>query len=106
MSSEAFKEFASQLAANEDLQEALRSRADSAGRVSMAEVADLAAERGYRFSAEDISSELSEEQLDAVAGGTDAVIPKLEINLSSSTSTTTQSLKMEWYQSSLFLKFY
>jgi hypothetical protein len=39
------------------------------GKVSMEDVIDLAARRGYEVSAEDISGELDESQLDAVAGG-------------------------------------
>lgn len=105
MSSRMFEDFLDQLSANGQLQEELWDMADEEGRVGMDEVARFAADRGYEFQVDDISDELSDEQLEAVTGGVDTLFHKVTISLTD-TSLSAEFLKLDQYDGSLFLKFY
>lgn len=98
MSRQAFEEFMQKLAGDEALRGEASALARDDGSVPLSSLADLAAANGYRFSVEDVSGELGDEQLDAVAGGvrfsTGKPIPAFELF---TTSTGEYLLKIEWY---------
>lgn len=68
MSSESFKKFMEKVRSDEGLKTELRAAGSAAGMPVEAMVA-FAAGKGYDFKVEDVSSELTDKQLDAVAGG-------------------------------------
>ena len=68
MSIESLKTFMAQVQQDADLRQKLADIADDDG-IPLEALAKIAAEKGYEFSVEDISGELSDEQLEAVAGG-------------------------------------
>jgi len=70
MSSESFRKFLAQVQENDSLKQEFRAAGGEAGMPVEALVA-FAAAKGYDFKVEDVSSELSDEQLDSVAGGGD-----------------------------------
>jgi predicted ribosomally synthesized peptide with nif11-like leader len=70
MSKQAFEDFIKKLQQDSNLYSELTSRfAGSEAEIAAADVAKFAAEKGYAFQVADISTELSEDQLSAVAGG-------------------------------------
>ena len=87
MSKQSFEAFIAELGKDNALREEAKALAEGDSGVSLSALARFAEGKGYRFSVEDVSSELSDEQLDAVAGGLKwqplalkgEVIPKLEI---------------------------
>lgn len=79
MSNESFKAFLAKVDADAGLREKLRAAGGDAG-LSAQAVADFAAGQGYSFSVADLSGELSEKQLEGVAGG-------LSLSLSPSTTS-------------------
>jgi len=68
MSNESFKTFLAKVQKDEGLRSELRAAGGEAGMPVEAVVA-FAAGKGYDFKVEDVSSELSDTQLDSVAGG-------------------------------------
>lgn len=86
MSIQSLETFMAKVEQDPELKQKLTDQADENG-IPLAAVAKLAAEKGYEFSVEDISSELSEDQLDAVAGGLARTLAR--------TTLTTTSLKGE-----------
>jgi len=68
MSSESFKAFMTKVTADQGLREQLRAAGGEAGLSSQA-LADFAKGHGYSFTAEDVTGELSEKELEGVAGG-------------------------------------
>lgn len=68
MNSGTFKEFMAKVKEDAGLRQELKAAGAEAG-MPVEAVAALAARHGYRFSAEDVTSELSDRQLEAVAGG-------------------------------------
>ena len=98
MSRQAFEDFMRKLAGDEALRGEAASLAREDGGVPLSSLADLAAARGYRFSVEDVSSELGDEQLDSVAAGvrfsTGKPIPAFELT---ATSAGEYLLKVDWW---------
>jgi predicted ribosomally synthesized peptide with nif11-like leader len=68
MSRESFKTFMAKVQQDKGLRQELRAAGGEAGMPAEAIVA-FAADKGYEFKVEDISSELTDAQLDSVAGG-------------------------------------
>jgi predicted ribosomally synthesized peptide with nif11-like leader len=68
MSSESFKAFMTKVTADQGLREKLRAAGGDAG-VSAQALADFAKGQGYSFTAEDVTGELSDTDLEGVAGG-------------------------------------
>ncbi len=68
MSSESFRKFLAQVQENDSLKQEFRAAGGEAGMPVEALVA-FAAAKGHEFKVEDVSSELSDQQLDSVAGG-------------------------------------
>jgi predicted ribosomally synthesized peptide with nif11-like leader len=68
MSNESFKAFMTKVAADPGLREQLRAAGGEAGLSSQA-LADFAKGQGYAFTAEDVTGELSDKDLEGVAGG-------------------------------------
>jgi len=68
MSSESFKTFLAKVQHDEGLRQELRAAGGEAGMPVEAVVA-FAAGKGYEFKVEEVSSELSDRQLNSVAGG-------------------------------------
>jgi len=68
MSNESFKKFMAKVQTDQGLKQELRAAGGAAGMPAEAVVA-FAAGKGYEFKVEEISNELSEQQLDSVAGG-------------------------------------
>ena len=87
MSKQSFEEFIAKLGEDSALRAEARTLASDEGGVPLSALAEFAAGKGYRFSVEDVSSELSDEQLDTVAGGLKwqalglPVFPKVEGSL-------------------------
>lgn len=70
MSKKDLERFMARLQDDAGLGRELQQRLDSSETsMSAADLIDFAAGKGYRFDASDTSSELNDEQLDAVAGG-------------------------------------
>jgi len=68
LSSESFRKFLAQVQENDSLKQEFRAAGGEAGMAVETMVA-FAAGKGYDFKVEDVSSELSDQQLDSVAGG-------------------------------------
>ena len=68
MSGESFKKFMEKVQEDESLKQELRAAGSASGMPVEAVVA-FAAGKGYDFKVEDVSSELTDKQLDSVAGG-------------------------------------
>jgi predicted ribosomally synthesized peptide with nif11-like leader len=97
MTSKAFKDFVSKVAADDSMKQELKALTDDDGKVGMDEVVGLAAQHGYEFSVEDISSELDDDQLDKVGGG--AAFLKLD-----GIKLTTEFIKIDLNANTLFFK--
>lgn len=69
MSKESFREFVTKLQKDQALQQELRKIGDPEKGIAADKVAAFAAGKGYKFGVEEISGELSEDQLGKVAGG-------------------------------------
>ena len=70
MSKDSFQEFLKKVQQDAILQKELRDRfGDPAAGIPVQELADFAAGKGYKFTVEEISGRLSDQQLDAVSGG-------------------------------------
>ena len=69
MSSDAFNGFKARVQSDAGLQQELRDRGSDTG-MSVDALVAFAATKGYAFKVEDVSGELSEHDLSAVAGGT------------------------------------
>src|SRR5512140_1364471 len=69
MSKESFREFVTKLQKDQALQQELRKLGDPEKGIAADKVASFAAGKGYKFGVEEISGELSEDQLDKAAGG-------------------------------------
>lgn len=83
MSKDSFQEFLKTIQQDAILQKELRDRfGDPAAGIPVQKLAEFAAEKGYKFTVEEISGRLSDNQLDAVAGGafdvSQKVFPKVE----------------------------
>ncbi len=70
MSSESFKKFQAQVQRDDRLKQEFRAAAGEGG-MGVDKLVAFAAGKGYDFKVEDVSSELSDEQLESVAGGGD-----------------------------------
>jgi len=70
MSSDSFKKFQSQVQQDESLKQEFRAAAGDGG-MAVEKLVDFAAGKGYDFKVEDVSGELSDQQLESVAGGGD-----------------------------------
>jgi predicted ribosomally synthesized peptide with nif11-like leader len=68
MSSESFAAFVARLDEDKALREQLRAAGGDQG-LRVEALADFAKAHGYEFTADDVTGELSEKQLEAVAGG-------------------------------------
>jgi len=68
MSSETFKKFMEKVQSDQGLKQELRAAGGAAGMPVEAVVA-FAAKKGYDFKVEDVSTELTDKQLDTIAGG-------------------------------------
>lgn len=68
MSNESFKAFMTKVVEDPGLREQLRAAGGDAG-VSAQALADFAKGHGYSFTAEDVTGELSDKDLEGVAGG-------------------------------------
>jgi predicted ribosomally synthesized peptide with nif11-like leader len=68
MSNESFRAFMAKVQKDEGLKQELRAAGGADG-MSVEAVAAFAVRKGYEFKVQDVSSELSDKQLDAVAGG-------------------------------------
>ena len=68
MTSESFKAFMAKVQKDESLKRELRAAGGAAG-MPVEAVAAFAAGKGYQFKVADVSNELSDKQLEAVAGG-------------------------------------
>lgn len=70
MSSDSFEDFLKRLQEDAGLQKELRAKfGEGADKIPIRQLAEFAAGKGYRFTVEEPSSELSDGQLDAVSGG-------------------------------------
>ena len=71
MSQENLSQFVSQIAESEDLRTEIEGHLDDDGEMSIEELIELGAVYGCEFTAEDLldTAELSDEELDGVAGG-------------------------------------
>ena len=71
MSQENLSQFVSQISESEDLRTELEGHLDDDGEMSIEELIELGAAYGCEFTAEDLmdTAELSDEELDGVAGG-------------------------------------
>ena len=82
MSEQSFQEFLKKLQQDTGLQNELRSRfGDPAAGIPIKELAQFASGKGYKFTVEELSGRLSDDQLDAVSGGAyqfARVFPKVE----------------------------
>lgn len=80
MSTESFKAFAARLREDPGLQDEVRSASGDEG-ISVETLAALAEGYGFHFTVEDVSNELSDAQLEGVAGGLGrTTIPKVLIS--------------------------
>lgn len=77
MSSESFKKFQAQVQQDDTLKQEFRA-ASGEGGMPVDKLVAFAASKGYDFEVEDVSSELSDEQLESVAGGGGLAFPKVE----------------------------
>lgn len=68
MSSESFKAFMAKVTQEPELRQKLRAAGGDAG-LSVEALSAFASGMGYAFTAEDVTGELSEKQLEGVAGG-------------------------------------
>lgn len=68
MSSDSFKAFMAKVEADQGLREQLRAAAGDTG-LPVQALAEFAKGHGYAFTAEDVTGELSDTQLEGVAGG-------------------------------------
>ncbi|HQR44756.1 MAG TPA: Nif11-like leader peptide family natural product precursor [Thermoanaerobaculia bacterium] len=82
MSKEAFREFLRKIRQDAGLQKEIRARfGDAVSAVPVGELAQFAAGKGYTFTVEELSGELSDDQLGAVSGGVGGagmIFPKVE----------------------------
>ncbi len=69
MSKQAFQEFMAKVAKDAELRREVEALAKDPQGVPASQLAALAARKGYAFSVEDVSTELSEEELVGVSGG-------------------------------------
>ena len=74
MSKEAVEQFVTQIADSEELRTQIEGQLDSDGEMSMDELIELGAAYGCDFSVDDLNeaAELSDEELNCVAGGTNS----------------------------------
>ncbi len=74
MSKESLEQFMEKVGSNDELRASIESQLDSDGNVSMDVLIALGAENGCEFTTEDLTQnvELSDEELDGVAGGTNS----------------------------------
>ena len=105
MSGSVFEDFVDELAANGQLQEDLYGLADDDDMIEFSDVVQFANSHGYEFAAEEFDTELSDADLESIAGGVSPVLPKLEIQLSSS-NLDSQFIKIDVRDGALFLKFF
>jgi predicted ribosomally synthesized peptide with nif11-like leader len=69
MTKQVFQEFMAKVAQDAELRREVEALKKDEQGVPVSELTALAARRGYKFSVEDVSTELSEEELAGVAGG-------------------------------------
>ena len=71
MSKESLEQFMEKVGSNEELRASIENQLDSDGNISLDALIALGAENGCEFTAEDLTQnvELSDEELDGVAGG-------------------------------------
>ena len=71
MSKESLEQFMEKVGSNEELRASVENQLDSDGNISLDALITLGSENGCDFTAEDLqeSMELSDEELDGVAGG-------------------------------------
>lgn len=69
MSKQSFQEFMAKVGRDAELRREVEGLAKDPQGVPASELAALAARKGYKFSVEDVSTELSEEELAGVSGG-------------------------------------
>ncbi len=69
MSRESFEAFVSKLQQDESLQKEFREQLGAPESASAEDLQKFAASKGYQFKVEDVTGQLSDKQLDAVAGG-------------------------------------
>ena len=71
MSKESLEQFMEKVGSNEELRASVENQLDSDGNISLDALIALGAENGCEFTAEDLTQnlELSDEELDGVAGG-------------------------------------
>ena len=74
MSQESLEQFMEKVGSDDELRASIESQLDSDGNVSMDVLIALGAENGCEFTTEDLTQnvELSDEELDGVAGGTNS----------------------------------
>ena len=70
MSSDSFEDFLKKLREDAGLQKELHTKfGESADRIPIEKLAEFAAGKGYKFTVEEASGRLSDDQLDTVSGG-------------------------------------
>ena len=81
MSQESLEQFMEKVGSNEELRASVENQLDSDGNISVDALITLGAENGCEFTTEDLTQnlELSDEELDGVAGGTYEVLPSLDV---------------------------
>ena len=91
MSQQALEQFVTQIADSEELRTQIEGQLDSDGEMSMDELIELGAAYGCDFSVDDLNeaAELSDEELNCVAGGTNSDAKKQ--SLSNGPSVSSQS---------------
>lgn len=87
MSNGSFKAFASQLQQDEALRQEVQDASDQNG-IAVETLARIAAGHGFTFTADDVSNELSDAQLEGVAGGLARSLGRMDLTTSLNTSTS------------------
>ena len=81
MRKESLEQFMQKVGRDEELRSSIESQLDSDGNISVDALIAFGAENGCEFTTEDLTQnvELSDEELDGVAGGTYEVLPSLDV---------------------------
>ena len=97
MSQESLEQFMEKVGSNEELRASVENQLDSDGNISVDALITLGAENGCEFTTEDLTQnlELSDEELDGVAGGSNQI--DFSIELPQFVSLYLSKIDFGWY---------